>query len=358
MITDRFFKSHDRRAFTLVELLVVIAIIGILIGMLLPAVQQVREAARRTQCMNNMKQLGLAALNYESARQELPTAGLSELGRNASNFENGPNNEPNVRTAHSVENLGWAYQVLPFLEANNVFDLRQQTGLVPELLGQSVGFYACPSRGPRLIVDTEGDVTFYPDYAGLFSTHSLAEAASTDELDVTFTPLIERAPGNSNLIRPKAGDEDTLRENYWVGLINLGGMPVSGSIAKFGGVESLSPDGSSNTALFAEKHVPADLYDSPLNPADTGKRGFFIGGFTSMRTSIGRFAAYPDNLTSDRPDYQLSAQNQSVGGPHPGTFNAVYGDGSVHGISFEVSHLNMYKLINRNDGLVIDESEF
>ena len=67
-------KTSRSRGFTLVELLVVIAIIGILVALLLPAIQAAREAARRTQCTNKMKQLGLAALNYESARKTLPLA--------------------------------------------------------------------------------------------------------------------------------------------------------------------------------------------------------------------------------------------------------------------------------------------
>jgi prepilin-type N-terminal cleavage/methylation domain-containing protein len=69
---DRGARGRQRSAFTLVELLVVIAIIGILIALLLPAIQAAREAARRSQCSNNMKQMGLAALNFESSRKGLP----------------------------------------------------------------------------------------------------------------------------------------------------------------------------------------------------------------------------------------------------------------------------------------------
>ncbi|MDG1873936.1 MAG: DUF1559 domain-containing protein [Mariniblastus sp.] len=104
--------NSNRPGFTLVELLVVIAIIGILVGMLLPAVQQVREAARRTQCSNRFRQASIALQNYESANKELPpgmfftsTAFPSSCGPVDTSFYNG---------------WGWAAKVLPFVEQNNL----------------------------------------------------------------------------------------------------------------------------------------------------------------------------------------------------------------------------------------------
>jgi len=111
--------STRRRAFTLVELLVVIAIIGILIGMLLPAVQQVREAARRTSCMNNARQLALASLNYESAHMEFPP------GWDGWNHSAYPKliRPFTYRSAPYRGNYyGWGFFTLPFMEQNNLYD--------------------------------------------------------------------------------------------------------------------------------------------------------------------------------------------------------------------------------------------
>ena len=95
--------NYGRKAFTLVELLVVIAIIGILVGLLLPAVQAAREAARRMQCSNNLKQLSLACLNYESAHKKFPMAFVYPFPMN----QTGNNN--------NAESWGWTVLVMPFI---------------------------------------------------------------------------------------------------------------------------------------------------------------------------------------------------------------------------------------------------
>lgn len=134
-------SKSSRKAFTLVELLVVIAIIGILIGMLLPAVQQVREAARRTACMNNMRQIGLASLNFESAFMELPYAARDRF----------PGDDGDTWSTGFI-------QIMPFLERDDIasrWDKNERRdsevdndgdGFTNAMLTQmKVGTYTCPS---------------------------------------------------------------------------------------------------------------------------------------------------------------------------------------------------------------------
>jgi len=128
-----------RRAFTLIELLVVIAIVAIVIAMLLPAVQKVREAAARTQCTNTLKQIGLALNNYHDQNDRFPAGGVNAYWAVPTYLASGPALPP-------AQASGWAFQLLPFIEQDNLYASSSLS------LGTPVPVYFCPSRRRPLAI--------------------------------------------------------------------------------------------------------------------------------------------------------------------------------------------------------------
>ena len=331
-----------RSGFTLVELLVVIAIIGVLVALLLPAVQAAREAARRTQCTNNLKQIGLAMLNHEAALKVFPTGGDQPWPRIEDFVTNG-----RPRTT-SRQGLGWAFQILPYIEQGSI----QAITKTDDLNLVSAPMYNCPSRRAQTQWTTLG--TWLIDYAAV--TPGRAEWITTDVAKLNegdfwgwhATNLCNSGGENNPCVfRVRAGLE-------FHGIIVRSDWDTQKAIP--GSVGNTPPtksshitDGTSQTLMVAEKRIHSDLHDVGEWHDDRGWTAGWDGD--TMRASY--YPLGPDvmssNTTIDARNYGLC-----LGSAHPSGIQGLFGDGSIRSISYEVDLITLNRLGQRDDGEVVD----
>jgi prepilin-type N-terminal cleavage/methylation domain-containing protein/prepilin-type processing-associated H-X9-DG protein len=385
---SRFYAPADRSrvcrlrlAFTLVELLVVIAIIGILIALLLPAVQAAREASRRTQCRNNLKQIGLAMVNYLDAKKSFPTAGSCVDDPAETNNPFGGAGGWDLTNKFGFERGTWVYCLLPFAEESSLFDVGHQTGYgnypaAPVVaLGSKypdeipISWINCPSRGVRMSQPTStGQVWRLLDYAA-----PMTSAASNNFWRISqYEYMIPGAVVLGNNAHKK------LNEQTWTGVIVLGGIAQGYKPWPKVTIPKVS-DGTSKTIAIMEKAVWNQWYQSPggnnwywdepgwCRPATfwPSMRALDWPVFADSESAI-RVPLYQAVFRTGGAD---NANEQGFGSPHSGTMNAVFADGSVHAISLTIDNgvsrmdwnnpANMGVLMRlgmRNDGLQIDSN--
>jgi prepilin-type N-terminal cleavage/methylation domain-containing protein len=338
--------DRRRRAFTLVELLVVITIIGILIALLLPAVQAAREAARRSQCTNNLKQIGLGLLNYEQTHKTFPPYAVPGAGPYTINGSSGFPNAPRPAYHHT-----WLTMILPFIEQQPLYmstDMKRRAWGQP-IVGTVVPTLLCPSDSGygRESSQTHGiAVTHYIVTEGYHwwpgpVVHAPQGCVNADYQGVfaggQTTPIANITDGTSNTILVAESN-------------STGYKPVSGSAWQTNGVGVKRLMGGE--AVFRSAFV----YTTGGGGVATNEGGnrFNEVDDAGAKAAWSWFRAGPHaNCPSYLCAWGLNSEWPSTGSIHPGVEQALYADGSVHGISVTITYQNWLSLNAMNDGQAI-----
>ena len=337
-------RSHNRPGFTLVELLVVIAIIGILIALLLPAVQAARESARRSRCINNLKQLGIAVQNFHDAHQFLPVS-----------------NRPLGLT--TAPRIGWAINVLPFLEQQTLYSQYDQTQtwssttlgsgqIAPnqKLCGTLLPIFWCTSA-PVVTTRLDSEPQNAPTWLGFAATTDYSPTISVDQRLVTLG-LVDPYPA------PATG-------STWFG---APGMMAQNSEARLDDVK----DGLTNTIMIGESAGRPALFRKGKQVGNIPQHIVNGGGWMRPASDFSIDGSSYDGTTIPGPCPINCTNGDDEGGPatqpypyyvtqgtgeaysfHPGGANFVFGDGSVHFINEDISIRNFARLVTRDQQEVV-----
>jgi prepilin-type N-terminal cleavage/methylation domain-containing protein/prepilin-type processing-associated H-X9-DG protein len=366
-------RAHLRRGFTLVELLVVIAIIGILVALLLPAIQAAREAARRTDCKNRLKQIGLAMQNHASTHRVFPTGGAVIYPK----IEDYVANENPL--GPEKQGLGWAYQILPYLEEGAIQGLTTQD----ELQASTISLYVCPSRRTvsesQSSANAESKLVFLIDYAAVqpCTVHCPAGSVGCPDPTPRYKPQ-DAVPisvagydlnwpsiwGGKNMNSKQQGNQQVydgvIVRSPWQRLAalstpgNPGGKYLTGaprptSFAKI-------TDGTSHTFLLGEKYVRSDMYEGGGYSDDHG----WSEGWDPDAIRSTCFQPYQDSdgyqfLSLGAAD--IFGHDKDIvyfGSAHNGGFNCIFADGSIHTLGYDIDAVLFNALGTRAGEEVID----
>jgi len=313
---------RGRVGFTLVELLVVIAIIGVLMGLLLPAVQMAREAARRAQCSNNMRQLSLSMLNYESQRNRFP------------------NNNPLVvrpGDGRRIVDTPWTIAILPFMEQANVYDnWNRQLGFAEgtnrPFLTSPIPAYKCPSSVAPPIA------SFGPVAASFSADFAATSGGVYDATVVEYAaPLSVRRP-------PMLVTSEIMRG--FLPQVSSGDSRIASII-----------DGMSNTIMFCELSGGNRRFNRGIDVAQNSGGFGHLGGWNRLlliKMSEDGSTLYGGNRLINGTNFAgLNIYSFHAGG----TSQVAMGDGSVRTVSEEVSMEVLFRAVAARDGEVLGELE-